>query len=141
MGAAHQWANAPNRGLFILTAPGAHSLSAVVNWHAGAWSKVWKANKPEVVDDTLTKVSEFLTEVRNATDASRQLLELITVARLRVLLPTFHKNTPLGADGVRMSELAAASDECLEHLCEILRAAVIKVSLPIQSMLTKTNGK
>ena len=38
-------------------APGAHSLGAVVNWHAGAWSKVWQANKPEVVDNTLGRVN------------------------------------------------------------------------------------
>ena len=45
MGDAHRWANAPNRGVFTLDAPGAHSLSAVVNWHAGEWSKVCRADK------------------------------------------------------------------------------------------------
>ena len=75
MGLAHRWANAPNRGVFILTALGAHSLSAVVNWHAGAWSKVWQANKPEVVDNTLSKVNAFLAEVRKGTDGSRSQIE------------------------------------------------------------------
>ena len=55
----------------------------------------------------------------------RWLLDLITVKRLRLILPTFNKNTLLGADGVRMRDLMASSDECLEHICGILKRAVI----------------
>ena len=35
-----------------------------------------------------------------------------------------------------MTELIAASDECLGELCALLKAAVKEVSLPIQAMLT-----
>ena len=66
----------------------------------------------------------------------RWLLDLINVKRLRLILPKFNRNTPLGADGVRMRDLMASSDECLEHLCGIMKKAVIEVTLPIQAMLT-----
>ena len=58
--------------MFVLAAPGAHSLNAVVNWHAGAWSKVWQADKPKVVDNTLLHVKKFVAEVRSGTEGPKR---------------------------------------------------------------------
>jgi len=133
--AAHRWANARNKPVLTVTAPGTLDPCSIVAHHSKGWQKIWHG-EPEPIRRALREVMELRQQLLASSTPSTW-ASSIGPAFVRKLANDFKKRTGIGADELSFQEVAHATDEALVDLCDLFKSCVLELAFPIQCLFTQ----
>ena len=133
-GAAHKWTNHENAVQTTVTCSTSCMTMDILEEHTTKWEEVWQSNNRAKVEEGFKKAKE--TRERAMRDPRHgDLKHLISGVAIKEAAKAMGRRTRVGCDGIPFQDVAAASDESLRCLSEVMRKSVEEIALPLQSSM------